>query len=149
MKIGRKGEVKLARNDVRVGNFVYTLEDGHIKVSDIGGMCTHRVSRFILKGQLLEMALSDYKGGDESRGDFLKGYASVMMNVLCALPITSRSGFSFLAEMNALAERSIAEFPEVYGLKSDIGKEEDEGILEDMKGVREDIDMLKDKLEKR
>ena len=148
MKIKRNGEVKLGKADVRVGNFVYTLEDGHVKVSDIGGMCTHRVSRQTLKGQILEMAMSDYREGVPEREVFLKGYAAVMMNVLLAPPLTSPDGFSFLLEANALAERSIKAFPELYGMKEEPSEEEDAEALDLVKGVREDAQMLKEKLGK-
>lgn len=139
MKTDRKGRVKLAKNEVRVANFVYAIEKDHIKVQDINGICSHRVSRYIIKGQILEMALEGLRNGEKDKESFLHAYGAVIMNVLCAVPLKSESGFDFLAEVDAIANKTVTEFPSLYGgiVTSD---EENEEILRDVEETEKEID---------
>ena len=130
------GKIKLDKRDVRVGNFVYTIEPDHIKVQDISLTVTHRIHRGIAKSQLLEMMLEDparYKND-------LHNYATLMYNLLCTVPDAK-----FYEDMNTAVLACINRHKDVYGIKEDITPAEDAKILQEEKELHEAVEEIKEK----
>lgn len=124
---------KINKSDKRIGNFVYHPENDAVKLSDISGLITHRVSTLIPKGQFIAGAIeNDYD-------KWLEAYAVVMFNVLSCVPDEQ-----FLNELNNAAVNCVERHPQLYGLKKDIDKAEDDAILKDQKEYHEAIESLKD-----
>lgn len=132
------GKIKLDKRDTRVGNFVYTLEDNHIKVQDISLTITHRINRHIAKGQLLEMMLEDPK---KYQND-LHNYATLMYNFLCTVPDAS-----LYEDINKAVLACINRHKDVYGIKEDITPAEDAKILQEEKELHEAVAEMTGKVE--
>ena len=131
------GKIKLDKRDTRVGNFVYTLEPDHIKVQDISLTITHRINRHIAKGQLLEMMLEDPK----KYGNDLHNYATLMYNLLCTVPDAT-----LYEDMNTAVLACINRHKDVYGIKENIGKAEDDKILQEERELHEAVEEIKEKV---
>lgn len=131
------GKIKLDKRDTRVGNFVYTLEPDHIKVQDISLTITHRINRHIAKGQLLEMMLEDPK----KYGNDLHNYATLMYNLLCTVPDAT-----LYEDLNTAVLACINRHKDVYGIKENIGKAEDDNILQEERELHEAVEEIKEKV---
>lgn len=131
------GKIKLDKRDTRVGNFVYTLEPDHIKVQDISLTITHRINRHIAKGQLLEMMLEDPK----KYGNDLHNYATLMYNLLCTVPDAT-----LYEDLNTAVLACINRHKDVYGIKENIGKAEDDKILQEERELHEAVEEIKEKV---
>lgn len=127
---------KIASGDVRVGNFIYHKEEGYIKISDVAGMISHRLSIFIPKGRLLMEAMEQQTEGAKR---FLENYAVVMFNVMGCVVDNK-----FLAEINDAAHGAINRHKDIYGIKEDISDKEDNQILQEVKETQEAIKELQD-----
>ena len=125
-----KGKIKLDKRDTRVGNFVYTDEGEHIKIQDINLTITHRINKRIAKGQLLEMMLAEK---DEHKND-LHNYATLIYNLLCTVP-----DVQFYEDINTAVLACVNRHKDIYGIKEDIGKEEDDAIVQEEKGIHEAV----------
>ena len=132
------GKIKLDKRDTRVGNFVYTLEENHIKVQDISLTITHRIHRGIAKAQLLEMMLEDPKKYETD----LHNYATLIYNVLCTVPDAT-----LYDDLNKAVLACINRHKDVYGIKEDITPAEDAKILQDEKELHEAVEDIKEKAE--
>lgn len=124
--------VRVAKGDVRIGGFVFHPEEGFVKVSDLGGFFTHRVSTLCVKGRMLAMAVA------ERRDDYLLGYASTMHNVLGVVP-----DVDWFKEINASCQSCYERHPELY-VSPQVDGEDD---LEVAKGRIELDKEVKDALE--
>lgn len=129
-------KVKLSHDDVRVGNFIYHNEKDFVKVSDINGFVSHRISKFIPKGRFLSMALEE---PDETKTQWLQAYATVLFNVLSCVPDKD-----FLDELNRSAVVCAERHRNLYNVKDDISREEDDAVLEDEKNNVKAMEELKD-----
>lgn len=123
---------KISKTDKRVGNFYFHVEDNYIKWGDVNGMMSHRCSLRSSRGLYLQWLLS------ENKEDMLKAYAVVMFNVFGCMPDAE-----FLEVVNKAATECVDRHPELYGIKPDISKEEDDAILKDTKEVEEAINEIK------
>lgn len=128
------GKIKLDKRDTRVGNFVYTLEDNHIKVQDISLTITHRIHRGIAKAQLLEMMLEDPKKYETD----LHNYATLIYNFLCTVPDAT-----LYDDLNKAVLACINRHKDVYGIKEDITPAEDAKILQEEKELHEAVEDIK------
>lgn len=54
---GKKADVKLGKNDIRLGNFILTKEEHHYKMRDVAGMWSLRVGRFMAAFIVIEECL--------------------------------------------------------------------------------------------
>lgn len=135
----KNGKVKLERRDLRLGNFVFTDEKGAISLSDIGGLMKIRLNEELTSAKIIKIFMESAKGGDESASNALAAYATVMYNLISSSPFhrTQEDGFNFLVELNNLVVRCVNVNKDLYGLKEDISLEEDNEIVEDLKGVNE------------
>lgn len=146
MKVTRKGVIKLGPYDVRVGNFVYSVEDRHVKIQDIGGQMTHRVSTDLLIGQFLLAAMKDR----DSAGVFLQNYAVMLWNVSCIVPVYESNGevvvSEFMQGLDSACAAGYEKMKRLYNLKDDITPEEDAKILRDVREVEEAKDEVRKEL---
>ena len=117
---------------IRVGNFELIQEKEHIKVKDINGIVSHRISLDTPKGILLRMAV------DNDSVNWLQGYVTCMFNVLSCVPDEA-----FLEEINRSAVNCVLRHPELYGIKEDFSDTEDAEILKGQKELNEAFESLK------
>ena len=134
-----KNKIKLGPNDVRVGNFIYHDEKDHIKIMDLNDVVSHRVSKFIAKGQILSTAM---KSGEEAQRRFLENYAVVTFNFLSCVPDQQ-----LFVEVNASSVNCINRHPEIYGIKEKIDEKEDAEILKEEKEFNEAMEEARKDLE--
>lgn len=128
---------KISPNDIRVGNFVYHDESNHIKISDIQGNVTHRISKFVAKGQILMAAMQNSKE-DEGQKTYLENYAVVTFNFLSAVPDSQ-----LFSEVLQSTVDCINRHKDIYGIKEDIAKKEDDQILAKEKVLNEAMEQMK------
>ena len=83
MKKLANGEVRLAKNERRIGNFLVKEEPGHMKLTDLGGVMSFRVSKKMPVGVWL---YNLYKRKDDSAGDTLKVFVSTVWSTLSVVP---------------------------------------------------------------
>lgn len=115
--------------DYRAGNFVFHEEADYIKVSDISGACSHRVSKMIVKGRQLGVYLEDAVKGSEDARKMLEMYAVVSFNVLC-----TAYDVEMLARLSEVANGCMNRHKELYGMKDEVTEESER---EDLEAVRE------------
>lgn len=126
MKITKKGKVRLDRDDVRVGNFVLHTERDHYKIEDISRVFSVRACSTTTIGMLFRAVVENIKAGDEGSRAFLHDYCAVMFNILSVAP-----DHDFLAELQKSAVACLERHKDMYGIRDDLGKEEDERILKE------------------
>lgn len=132
MSIMRKSRAKCGPGEIRVGNFFVKEESGHIKVRDLNDVSSHRVLLSIPKGQMLKSLLVAARNGESQAKNFLHSYAVVMYNLLSCVPDDQ-----FLLGINELAVECMNRHKELYGIKDDIAKSDDDAILEEEKELAE------------
>lgn len=126
---------KISKDDLRIGNFVFHEEKGHIKVSDLNGNVTHRISTWIAKGQVLKAAMDGLKDGDSNMERYLENYAVVTFNFLSAVPDADLH-----KEVLESTIACINRHKDVYGIKDDITPEEDAKILDEEKNLEKALE---------
>lgn len=128
---------KISKGDVRVGNFIYHVENSHIKVTDVYGNVTHRVSKYIAKGQMLSVALEN-ADKDPKMLAWLENYAIAAFNFLSAVPDEE-----LLRTVVEATNDCFLRHKDLYGIKDDISKDEDDKILQETKDEVEAMEELK------
>ena len=128
---------KKRKNDVQVGNYVYHIENGYVKVKDVAGNTSHRISTLTLKGRFVLDAIRRYRD-DKSTAKWLENYSAIMLNVLLCVPDND-----FFADLNTACLACISRHKNLYSIKEDISKEEDDAILEEEKNRHEAMEVLK------
>lgn len=125
----RKFRIRKGLADYRVGNFVYHEEVDMVKVSDVSGACSHRVSKMIAKGRQLSLYLESARKGDENARKALEMYAVGVFNVLCTV-----FDVEFLLIVSNAATECMERHKDIYGIKDDVTEESER---EDIEAVRE------------
>ena len=128
MKTTKDGKLKLSKDERQIGNFIYKDEPEYIKISDINSAMTHRVSKHLNIGRLLEMALK------ERSDNYLANYAS--MTWLYSNIVTDEQ---FFMDINKACVDCVERHKEFYGIKDDIAPETDKEILDEVQGAQEAI----------
>lgn len=136
MKVGKDGKLKLSRDERQIGSFVFKNEETHIKICDINTALTHRVSKHLNIGRMLEVALKD------RQDKWLEGYAT--MTWLYSNIVTDEQ---FFRDINRACEDCVNRHKDFYGIKDDITPEQDKEILDEVQGAQEAIAELKEKEE--
>ena len=131
MKVGKDGKLKLSKDERRVGNFIYKNEPEFVKICDINSQMTHRVSKHLNIGRMLEIAL---KGKEET---FLANYAA--MTWLYSNIVTDEQ---FFIDIDNACTACINRHKDFYGIKEDIAAEQDNEILQEAKETYEAIEEL-------
>lgn len=132
MKITKNNEVKLARNDIRIGNFVASLGEKSIRITDIGLAVRAAVSRDTFGGALLAMAFED-----EKRREVLNLEASTLYYFLS----TAKDQECYRDIVEAL-NRNVARHPDIYG-KGEGTDGEHEAAAREVRELRDFEDELK------
>lgn len=133
MKVGKDGKLKLSKDERQIGSFIYKKEAEHIKITDINGGVTHRISRkMLMSGRLLDIQLSN------KETTFLHNYATMVYNFSGVLPDEE-----FMVAVNNACIACINRHKEFYGIKEDITSEQDKEILEEARETYEAIEELK------
>ena len=136
MKVGKDGKLKLSRDERQIGSFVFKNEETHIKICDINSALTHRVSKHLNIGRMLEVALKD------RQDKWLEGYAT--MTWLYSNIVTDEQ---FFRDINRACEDCVNRHKDFYGIKDDITPEQDKEILDEVQGAQKAIAELKEKEE--
>ena len=128
----KDGKLKLSKDERQVGNYVVKNEEHHFKICDINSNMTHRVSKLMNIGQYLEEA---WKRKEDV---FLENYCCLVwvFSSIVADP-------QFFLDIDKACRDCINRHKDLYGIKEDISDEEDNEILEESRGVYEDIEKLK------
>ena len=106
----KDGKIKLEKGDIRVGNFVLSVEEQHIKVQDLNKYFTLRVHKRMPVGIWLDSLI---RRGDEGK-DSLKTYIAVLWSVLSVAPDNE-----YMQDLIKAAQEGLARHPEWYGKKED------------------------------
>ena len=104
----KNGKFKLEKGDIRVGNFVLSVEEQHIKVQDLNKYYTLRFHKRMPIGIWLDSLI---KRGDEGK-DSLKTYIAVLWSVLSVAPDNE-----YMQDLIKAAQEGLARHPELYGKK--------------------------------
>ena len=132
MKAGKDGKLKLSKGERQIGNFVWKNEAEHIKITDINSNLSHRVSKTLNIGRMLEMALK------ERHDNYLGNYASMVW--LFSNIVTDEQ---FFLDIDKACVDCVNRHKEFYGIKEDITPEQDKEILQEAKETYEAIEELK------
>lgn len=131
MKVGKDGRLKLSKDERQYGSFIYKNEAEYIKVCDINGNLTHRVSKQLTIGKMMEIAMN------EKQTVWLENYAKLIW--LFSNIVTDEQ---FFAEIDKVCNDCAYRHPEIYGLEPNISKEEDDEILKESEEVYRAVEEL-------
>ena len=129
MKVTKDGKLKLSKDERQIGNFVWKNEEEFVKVCDINSQMTHRVSKFLNIGRMLEMAIKD------NQDVFLENYGALVWVFANITPDPE-----FFNDIDAACTACINRHKEFYGIKDDLTVEEDKEILDETKEVHNAIE---------
>jgi hypothetical protein len=132
MKVGKDGKLKLSKDERQIGNFIWKNEPEHIKICDINSQMTHRVSKSLNIGRMLEMALK------EKKEQYLANYAA--MTWLFSNIVTDEQ---FFLDIDKACVDCVNRHKEFYGITEDITSERDKEILQEAQETYEAIEELK------
>lgn len=132
MKVGKDGRLKLSKDERQYGNFIWKNEAEHIKICDINGNLTHRVSKKLTIGQMMEIALK------EKQTVWLENYATLLW--LFSNIVTDEQ---FFVDIDKACNECAYRHPEIYGLEPNISKVEDDEILRESEEVYNAVEELK------
>ena len=135
MKVGKDGKLKLTKDEKQFGNFIIKNESEYVKITDINGNLSHRVSKQLNIGQMLSIALKD------KQTTWLENYSALVW--FFSNIVTDEQ---FFVDINRACEDCAMRHPELYGMKKDIAPEEDREIVEESRQVYDSIEQLKDEL---
>jgi len=134
MRITKSGKIKLGRDDVRVGNFVFHDEREHVKVSDINEICSVRIHKMLTSGGVQVSAALEQK-----KDKFLEVWSKVMWYA-CSSFIDEELVRDLVDAVNRCKERH----KDIFGVSDEVPQEEDAKVLDE---VKQDID-LKENIDK-
>ena len=132
MKVTKDGKLKLSKDERQIGSFIWKNEAEHIKICDINSQMTHRISKNLNIGRMMEMAL------DERQDNWLVNYAAMVW--LFSNIVTDEL---FFMDIDKACVACVNRHKEFYGIKEDITPEADKEILEESKEVYGAIEELK------
>lgn len=137
MKTSKEGQLKLTKNDYRVGNFVFSNYSETVQVQDISSTICVKLSKRTPVARLVEGAL-------EERNDaFLGNFATMAYYVNGVVP-----DVEFWTAMNGVIQDCINRHPEIYGIKKDVDDAADANIIHEEKEAHEAIEKLRAEQEK-
>jgi hypothetical protein len=139
MKIKKDGNVCLDEKDTRVGNFVFTEEEEHVKAQDIGRMFVVRLSKRLPIGIWLSNIIGMASDGLVT----LKTWVATIWTVLSVAPDND-----YIRDLMNAAEACLNRHKDWYGIKDDATEEDDAKAVEEMKEMSEFEDDVKKALEK-
>lgn len=132
MRVGKDGKLKLSKDERQIGNFIWKNEAEHIKITDINSNLSHRVSKTLNIGRMLEMALK------EKHDSYLGNYAAMVW--LFSNIVTDEQ---FFLDIDKACVDCVNRHKEFYGIKDNLTSEHDKEILEEARQTYEAIEELK------
>lgn len=142
MKV-QNGRAKLERGEIRVNNFFFKREAGHIKIADLNEIFTHRVSVRVPVGIWLNNIYEKARKGEETAKKTLGVYASVLWAASSVAPDDE-----WCDAMMIVTEDAMKRHPEWYGGKAKATPEEDAKALDEVKEMAEFEQEVKDLADK-
>jgi hypothetical protein len=124
MKVGKDGKLKLSKDERQIGNFIFKNEAEHVKISDINSQMTHRISKSLNIGKMIEMGLND------KQDVWLSNYAALTW--LYSNIITDEQ---FFLDIDKACSECINRHKDFYGIKEDISEDADMEILSEVQGM--------------
>lgn len=120
MKITKDGKLKLARNDIQLGNFVATLGETAVRLSDISQMVRITISRRTTNGQYLELCFNEeqYRTGLEHEARLAFYLFAVAKDAEC------------MSDILKALDACVARHPDVYGKQDGTDEEHEEATRE-------------------
>lgn len=106
--ISKNLKVKPKKGEIRIGNFVLSIEEQHVKVQDLNKFFTLRVNRRMPVGVWLCGLI---RRGDAGR-DSVKTYAAVLWSVLSVVPDDD-----YMRDLIRAAQEGLSRHPGWYGKK--------------------------------
>ena len=137
MKVSKKGAVKLESGEIRVGNFFIKREEAHMKIQDLNGVFSFRADRRMAIGIWLEN-MWDGARGDENAVNTLKTYIATMWTLFSVVPDDG-----YVSDALTMADAALNRHPEWYGIRKDATPEEDAEAADEVKGVKQFEEELK------
>ncbi len=144
MKVTKKGNIRLEKGEIRVGNFFFRDEgeNEHIRVVDLNSCFTLRVYKRMPLGiwldNMLGMARTDGKAVDT-----LKTWVAVMWSLLSVAPDDG-----FVEDAVRMSQAALERHPDWYGVKAEATDEDDAAAVSEVEGMNEFESELKDAMEK-
>ena len=135
MKVGKDGKLKLSKDEKQFGNFIIKNEAEHVKITDINGNMSHRLSKHLNMGQMLAIAIKD------KQTTWIENYSALVW--FFSNIVTDEQ---FFLDINKACEDCVMRHPEIYGIKETLSEDEDKAILDEVKGTEEAIEELKKEL---
>lgn len=132
MKVEKDGKLKLSKDERQFGNFVVKNEADYVKISDINSNLTHRISKMLLVGKMIEGAI------DGKETEWIEHYATMVwyFSNIVADP-------QFFLDIHKACNDCAHRHPELYGIKTEVTEEEDAKILKEIKETEEIIEEIK------
>lgn len=124
MKITKEGKPKLEKNDFRIGNFVLSIEQQHIKVQDLNKCFTLRIRKSMPVGRWLDNFV---KMGDSGR-DSIKTYIAVIWSALSVAPDNE-----YMQDIIKAAQGGLSRHPDWYGVKENKTNEDGQEVPDEGK----------------
>ena len=135
MKVNKKGEPKLEKGEVRIGNFFVKEEPEHIKIQDLNTVFTHRIRKETAIGIWVGNMLKQGEGGLAS----LRTYIGTLWSVFSPAPDNE-----FIEALLKDTSECIHRHPEWYGgKKEEVSDEEDQKIIEEQREMAEFVEQVK------
>ena len=128
----KKAKRRLSKGEIQLGGFLVKNEEAFIKISDSAGYMTHRVSKFLNIGRMLDMAL------DEKQTKFLEDYCALAWVFSNVMPDTQ-----FFLDIDRACVDCLNRHKDYYGIKEDISHDEDRKIIMEQKDLNDEIEKLK------
>lgn len=128
MKVTKDGRVKLEFRERRAGNYFFKMENGHIKIQDINGVFSVRVSVRMPIGIWLKSIIEKGAEGEAT----LKTYAAVLWSMLSVAPDDE-----FVQDIIKSSQSALERHPDWYGFKADASEEENREAEQEGKELAE------------
>ena len=138
MKVGKDGKLKLSKDEKQFGNFIIKNEAEFIKISDLNGHFTHRISKNLNMGQMISIALQT------KQTLWLEHYAALVWlfsNVV--------ADEQFFLDVSKVCDDCINRNMSLYGINENISEEEDKTILDSTQAFEEEFNKVFEDKEKR
>ena len=132
-----KDSIKLDRHEKRVGNIIVRDEKTHMKVSDLTGVVSWRLSAGIPAGDFCKLYYDSLPGDVYAKG--FANYASAVLLLLTTVP-----DIGFLEDVCAAAKACIERHPDIYGYPSgEVSDAEDAEVIGAEKEIAGYVERLK------
>ena len=132
MKVGKDGKLKLSKDERQFGNFIIKDEAEYVKITDINGNMSHRLSKNLNMGNMIAIAIKD------KQTNWLEHYSALVW--LFSNIVTDEQ---FFLDIDKACVDCVNRHKDFYGIKEDIPVEEDAEILQESKEVYEAIEEMK------